>query len=157
MYTDLLVTEMQLGETISAEMTLPCNPLDYVKESFDQEARRRSVEGILESYHSNYDVLAEAIQNAVDAVEDASLAGLAAPYLIEVTINLAGNWISVLDTGLGMSEEQVAYAFAPQATYKDQASRPKKNMYRGYKGVGLTFLAYGQMILRSTRRKTVAS
>lgn len=125
------------------EMTLPCNPLDYIKDAFDQEARRRSVEGILDSYHSNYDVLSEGVQNAVDAVEDASLEGLPAPYFIEVTISLAGNWISILDTGVGMTEEQVEQAFAPQATFKQQDKRDRKNQYRGYKGVGLTYLAYG--------------
>jgi len=137
-------------------MTLPCNPLDYVKEAFDQEARRRSVEGILESYHSNYDVLSEGVQNAVDAVEDAALEDAALkkredvalkkparPYRVDVTVSLEGNWISILDSGVGMTEEQVSHAFAPQATFKQQSSRGRKNMYRGYKGVGLTFLAYG--------------
>jgi hypothetical protein len=139
-----LVSGAQLRDTMrTQDMALPCNPLDYVKESFDQEARRRSVEGILDSYHSNYDVLTEAIQNAVDAIEDANIAKLPEPYLIEVTVSLAGNWISVLDTGSGMGEDQVSHATAPHATWKQQASRGKKNLYRGYKGVGLTFLAYG--------------
>lgn len=80
--------------------TFPCNPLDYARDSFDSEARRRSVEGILESYHSNYDVLAEGVQNAVDAVEDAHLEGLSAPYIIEVTVDLTANWIGILDTGV---------------------------------------------------------
>jgi hypothetical protein len=113
----------------------------------DVEYRRRTVEGILESYHSNYDVLAEAVQNAVDAVEDAKLGELKPPYLIEVTVNLADNWIGVLDSGVGMSPEEVTSAFAPHVSFKQssptKSKRDKKNMYRGYKGVGLTFLAYG--------------
>lgn len=119
----------------------PLDPLENVNPDID--TRRLSVQGILESYHSNYDALSEAVQNAVDAIEDAKLEGLKEPYLVEVTISLAGNWISVLDTGLGMTLDQVKRAFAPQVTYKQQSKRDQKNLYRGYKGVGLTFLAYG--------------
>ncbi len=125
----------------------PVDPLQRVSGGMDVEYRRRTVEGILESYHSNYDVLAEAVQNAVDAVEDAKLGELKAPYLIEVTVNLADNWIGILDTGVGMSPEEVTSAFAPHVSFKQsspaKSKRDKKNMYRGYKGVGLTFLAYG--------------
>src|ERR1039457_2508678 len=85
----------------------PVDPLDQVTGSSDAEFRRRTIEGILQSYHSNYDVLAEGVQNAVDAVEDARLAGLKAPYSIEVTVNLTANWIGILDTGIGMSFDEV--------------------------------------------------
>src|SRR5205085_5511285 len=108
----------------------PTDPLENVNADID--TKRLSVQGILESYHSNYDALSEAIQNAVDAVEDAKLEGLPEPYLIEVTISLAGNWISVLDTGLGMTLDQVKGAFAPQVTYKQQSKRDQKTLYRGY-------------------------
>lgn len=128
-------------------VSFPVDPLERSTSAIDQEYRRRAVEGILESYHSNYDVLSEGIQNAVDAVEDAKLTGLPAPYLVEVTVNLSENSVSILDTGIGMTPEEVASAFAPHVSFKQQsAARPKrdrKNMYRGYKGVGLTFLAYG--------------
>lgn len=133
--------------TLTKAINFPVDPLQKAPSAADQEYRRRAVEGILESYHSNYDVLSEAVQNAVDAVEDAKLIGLAAPYLIEITVNLSENWIGVLDTGIGMKPEEVASAFAPHISFKQQsaakAKRDKKNMYRGYKGVGLTFLAYG--------------
>jgi len=95
------------------------DPLALVSGGMDVEYRRRTVEGILESYHCNYDVLAEAVQNAVDAVEDAKLGGLKAPYLIEVTVNLVDNWIGVLDTGIGMSPQvEVTSAFAPHVSFK---------------------------------------
>jgi hypothetical protein len=93
----------------------PADPLEHLKDKADIDTRRLSVQGILESYHSNYDALSEAIQNAVDAVEDAKLEGLAEPYLIEVTVNLAANWISVLDTGLGMTLDQVLGAYLHRA------------------------------------------
>lgn len=133
--------------TTPSAVTFPLDPLQSVPGTVDIEYRRRTVEGILESYHSNYDVLAEGVQNAVDAVEDAKLAGLSAPYLVEITINLASNSIEILDTGIGMTPEQVASAFAPHVTFKQSSpvknKRDRKNMYRGYKGVGMTYLAYG--------------
>ncbi len=133
--------------TASPAVTFPLDPLQSVPGTVDVEYRRRTVEGILESYHSNYDVLSEAVQNAVDAVEDAKLAGLGAPFLIEVTVNLTENTISVLDSGIGMTPEQVTSAFAPHVTFKKHSpvkgKRDKRNMYRGYKGVGMTYLAYG--------------
>jgi len=92
--------------TPTQNIQFPVDPLERGSGGNDIEYRRRTVEGILESYHSNYDVLAEAVQNAVDAVEDAKLEELKAPYLIEVTVNLDGNWIGVLDTGIGMSGAQ---------------------------------------------------
>lgn len=133
--------------TAIQDVKFPVDPLEHVTGGMDVEYRRRTVEGILESYHSNYDALAEALQNAVDAVEDAKLADLKGPFLIEVTVNLNANWISVLDTGVGMSPTEVTSAFAPHVSFKQsspvQSKRSKQNMYRGYKGVGLTFLAYG--------------
>lgn len=77
----------------------PIDPLDYLdfKGGADsEEYHRRVVQGILDSYHGNYDALAEAVQNSVDAIEDAYLSECAGPFSIEVTINLAENWLSVL-------------------------------------------------------------
>ena len=136
-----------MPENTAATPTWPVDPLSKVTVGADAEFRRRSIQGILESYHSNYDVLAEGLQNAVDAVEDAKLAALPPPYSIEVTVNLTDNWIGILDTGVGMSLPEVTSVFAPHVSFKDAASaknkRDKSSMCRGYKGVGLTFLAYG--------------
>lgn len=126
--------------------TDPLKNLDIRGE--DAEAYyRRVVKGILESYNSNYDILAELLQNAVDAIEDAEYSENLAPPLIEVTINLIENWISVLDTGVGMTSSQLTAAFAPYVSFKNNPEilekRGTKSPYRGYKGVGLTFLSYG--------------
>jgi hypothetical protein len=111
------------------------------------EHARRTIQGILESYNSNYDALSEAVQNSMDALEDASLQKLPGPYLLHVTVDLKDNTVSFLDTGIGMTSEQVCEAFAPSASFKDGSAmlrkRGDKYPYRGYKGVGLTFLAYG--------------
>lgn len=131
-----------------AEIRFPLDPLTTGTDPvLGNELRRRAVAGVLDSYHGNYDVPGEAIQNAVDAVEDAKLLGNEGPYLIEVIVNLSENWMRFLDTGVGMDVEQVAQAFAPHASFKEtseaHSKRDKRNMYRGFKGIGMTFLAYG--------------
>ena len=125
-------------------MKLPANPLADVQPT---EAYRRSViTGILDSYNSNYDFLAESVQNSVDAIEDAHYQGIPAPYQISITVDLSNNSLSVLDTGIGMSEDELIAAFAPHVSLKasrvSNQERPPQYVHRGYKGVGLTYLAY---------------
>ena len=126
------------------DAVFPVNPLERLVA--DDSYHRRVVQGVLESYNSNYDVLAELVQNAVDAVEDAHFASCDVPYLVNVHVNLQDNYISVLDTGIGMSKQQIVAAFAPNVSFKTDVeliARRGDHVYRGYKGVGLTFLAYG--------------
>ena len=123
-------------------LDFPLDPLESVTKHADSDYRRRTIGGILESYHGNYDILAEALQNAVDAVEDAKLGGSNGPFEIVVTIDLDQNTIAVLDTGIGMTKQEVARALAPNVSFKgstDVAARKRKAPYRGYKGVGLIF------------------
>src|SRR5437588_8604373 len=94
---------------------LPIAPLDHL--ATRTEYRQNLITGILESYNSNYDVFAESIQNAIDALEDARLSNLSSPYILEVTIHLGENWLGVLDTGIGMNHEQVGLAFAPSVSF----------------------------------------
>ena len=132
------------------EVTYPLDPLVEVVHHDDY--KRSLVSGVLESYNSNYDFLAEAVQNAVDAIEDAKLRGYDGPFHIGVTVNLHENHVSVVDTGVGMTERDLARAVAPHVSLKADSQivsqRGKKNSYRGYKGVGLTLLAYGTDDLR---------
>lgn len=131
-------------------MEYPHDPLKSVVQ--DEDYRRSLVSGVLESYNSNYDFLAEAVQNAVDAIEDAKLRKYTSPYRIDVTINLNENYASVLDTGVGMSEEELVQVVAPHVSLKTDnriiKRRGDRHSYRGYKGVGLTLLAYGTDDLR---------
>jgi hypothetical protein len=139
----------------------PVDPLVEASGAINIEYRRRAIAGILESYNSNFDVLAESVQNAVDAIEDASLRGETGPFLVEVTVNLRDNWIGILDTGVGMNRQQVRTALGPHVSFKNDPTvltkRSGKNAYRGYKGVGLTFLAYGtdDIALHSKQSGTV--
>ena len=125
--------------TITNENSIfPVNPLDKISISSDDALRRRTVCGVLESYNGSYDTLAEAVQNAVDAIEDAKLCSAKGPFLLEVRINLDENWLSILDTGIGMIPEEVAGAFAPNVSFKnkpDMMKKREKAPYGRYKGV----------------------
>jgi hypothetical protein len=137
-------TQQEAAATENA-LTLPFNPIDTAMRT--PEHARRTVQGILESYNSPFDAIAEAVQNSMDALEDAFFHNLPGPYSLEVKIDLKANTMTVLDTGVGMSQSQICEAFAPSATFKELpvvlAKRGDRYPYRGYKGVGLTFLAYG--------------
>ena len=132
------------------KVTYPHDPLALIVRNDDY--KRSLVSGVLESYNSNYDFLAEAVQNAVDAIEDAKLHRYRGPFRLDVTINLQENYVSVRDTGVGMTEGDLARAVAPHVSLKADreiiARRGDKHRYRGYKGVGLTLLAYGTDDLR---------
>src|SRR5262245_60138884 len=139
-----------MSSNLGSQIDFPADPLDEVKS--EAAYKRRMVLGVLESYNGNYDVLAEMIQNAVDAVEDAILSDLPRPYEIPVHVDMQANRLSVRDSGVGMSREQAIRAFAPSVSFKDTEillkKRGTKRPYRGYKGVGLTFLAYGTDAIR---------
>jgi len=138
------VRETRLMTTDLSDDSFQYNPLDAIAEK--EQYRRSMIQGVLESYNGNYDFLSEALQNAVDALEDAKLSDLRGPFRLIVTVNLKDNWVGVLDTGVGMDPQQVLCAFAPSVSFKDRQEilrkRGKANAYRGYKGVGLTFLGY---------------
>lgn len=90
-----------MAEEPDDNVTFPIDPLKDIV--YSDNDRRRAIAGILESYNSTYDTLIEAIQNSVDALEDAFLAELGGGLLLHVTIDLTDNWLSVFDTGMGMS------------------------------------------------------
>ncbi len=141
--------------SLSPQVQFPVDPLDQMMSMASH--RRTLISGILDSYHGNYDCLMESVQNAVDALEDAALLGLGGPLLLEVTVNLKENSFSVLDTGTGMSEQDLILAYKPHVSLKTDVTirqrRGKTHSYRGYKGVGLTFLAYGTDRIRLHSKK----
>ena len=112
------------------EKTLPYNPIDSAMRT--PQHARRTIQGILESYNSNYDALAEAIQNSMDACEDAVIQKLPAPYQLQITVNLKDNAMTVFDTGIGMTKDQICEAFAPSASFKDGTEIIKKRGFFGY-------------------------
>ncbi len=101
-------------------------------------ARKREILNILKSYTGYYDPFAEILQNAFDAVEKRAHEE-DVDYLpqIWITVDINKKQISVTDNGCGMEFSEFQMFLKPNYSFKS-GSR-----YRGMKGVGATYLAYG--------------
>jgi hypothetical protein len=118
---------------------LPPTELDQIE--------RHEIYNIIQSYHGNYDLFGELLQNAVDAVQKRwNKKAKGYEPAIWIYIDLDANSVTALDNGVGMSEGRFKLAFAPQVTDKTADER-------GSKGVGLSYLAYGfDSILLATKK-----
>ena len=119
------------------------DPLDK-RQASDAEGRL-TVHNILASYHGNYDLYAEAVQNAVDAVHLRWLAEDQGSYTPEITVivDLPENTFTVIDNGVGIPPQACLSVFAPNFSLKSRLVSEGGRRLRGHKGVGATFLAYG--------------
>jgi hypothetical protein len=102
------------------------------------KATKREIQNIIKSYTGYYDLFAELLQNALDAVEKRMKASTK-PYrpLILVKIDLTDDTVTVIDNGCGMNSSEFKTFLRPNFSFKDGVSS------RGSKGVGATYLAYG--------------
>ena len=102
---------------------------------------------VVSSYSHAVDFLAEALQNATDAIdarrrrapadERASI-----PARIDIRFDCQARAFSVTDTGIGMSEADLGLVLTPNVSLKSGSqARAGTARSRGHKGVGLTFLA----------------
>ncbi|MEI6641037.1 MAG: hypothetical protein WCL10_03310 [Novosphingobium sp.] len=112
------------------------------------DQNRRIVSNILKSYTGYFDLFSELIQNALDAMEAKSRTE-ANGYRPEIWIHIdiQGSKIRVVDNGVGMDAHQLRYFAKPNVSFK------KPREYRGQKGVGANFLAYGFSLIRIHTRK----
>ncbi len=101
-------------------------------------ARKREIRNILKSYTGYYDPFAEILQNAFDAVEKrAHEEDVEYQPEIWITVDIQSGKISVTDNGCGMDFAEFQMFLKPNYSFKSS------NRYRGMKGVGATYLAYG--------------
>lgn len=103
---------------------------------------KNTVKNVLDSYTGRFDVLAEAVQNAMDALEkrwaDTTSFGAELPRLV-VRLDANADTITVWDNGVGIESTKLLTALVPHMSPKSLDPSPT----RGHKGVGTTFLAYG--------------
>lgn len=102
-----------------------------------QESQKRDVLNVLRSYTGTLDVFSEAIQNAIDAVEQRLRRENGFTPRIWITVDMKTSALRFVDNGIGMSPEEVKFFLRPNVSFK------KDQNLRGQKGVGATFLAYG--------------
>jgi len=103
----------------------------------------RMAENVLSSYTRAEDLLAEALQNAADAIDERSASDPEAPRKIEILLDRKRRLFSVIDTGSGISLNELEVVLAPNVTYKSgQHNKNPHRRSRGEKGVGLSFLVF---------------
>jgi len=134
----------------------PLEPSD--KSGIAASAAYTRVKNILSDYNGTGDMLAEPIQNAMDAIDRVESAdeyewGDDESPELTVEIDAATNYIAVTDNGRGFPREEVKELIAPE--YTNKQSLFEKQSSRGHKGVGLTYQAYGfdKLIIESIPRK----
>ena len=143
---------MCVPETIESELQ-PSLPNFFEYDEHDPLDRRQAsdlegqltVHNILKSYRSNYDLFAEAVQNAMDAVHTRWRLehGTGFTPRVKVIVDLSGNSFTVIDNGTGIPPADCLSVFAPNFSLKSRIRAQPGQRLRGHKGVGATFLAYG--------------
>jgi hypothetical protein len=134
----------EMGEAMSSDIIslegfdpLATGDLEHDYSRIIQASQKRDILNILRSYTGTMDVFSESIQNALDAVDAKQREMKNFHPRINITIDLQNNLLRFVDNGIGMSPEQVKLFLRPNVSFKDGQN------FRGHKGVGATFLAYG--------------
>jgi hypothetical protein len=113
--------------------TLSETRIDIFEFGKSDESQRQMIRNIIDSYHHEWDVLAELCQNAVDAIREKN----PGKGEIQVRFDRKNRSIDVTDSGSGMTRDKAERALAPNITFKK--GQPK---LIGEKGLGLTFCAF---------------
>ncbi len=105
--------------------------IDFLKPTIN--SIRKSIRGIDDSYNNFWDILAELVQNSVDAINKKETK----KGKIEIELDCQQKQIIVRDSGIGINSERLPYLLSPFST-------DKENDYEtiGEKGVGLKFVIF---------------
>ncbi|WP_271853997.1 ATP-binding protein [Planococcus maritimus] len=107
-------------------------PLSFLQPGIEQI--RKSIHDIDDSYNNEWDILAELLQNAVDAIRKNKSSD---ESIIEITIDSVKREIKVHDSGIGIEQSRLPILLKPFSTDKDNDPNSV-----GEKGVGLTFVIF---------------
>lgn len=113
----------QLNNTVKAEAFL----------TPDTEQIRHQIKGLIESYSHEWDILAELVQNSVDAIRTKA----SGKGHVQLQIDCTRAEITVRDNGVGIDPTEIAKLLRPFGTNK--VNRPNQI---GEKGVGLKFIMF---------------
>lgn len=107
-----------------------------------EQAVKRELRGILQSYHHYWDILAELLQNARDAIvkrQEQQLAGgeQVADGRIHIAVDATSRAVEVIDNGTGIESSFIQEVLAPGGGDKSGSGNQV-----GEKGVGLTYVAF---------------
>ncbi len=105
--------------------------MDFLKPTINSV--RKSIRGIDDSYNNYWDILAELIQNSVDAIKKADIE----EGQISINIDAMAKRITVKDNGIGMKNEAIPMLLSPFSTDKEGDMESI-----GEKGVGLKFVIF---------------
>ena len=100
---------------------------------------RREICNICDSYSNPWDILAELIQNSVDAIHlHCHRFGSQKPHEIDIELDVRKRQITIIDTGVGICPKELPELLAPHGTNKNSA----ETTLIGEKGVGLTYTIF---------------
>ena len=106
---------------------------------------RKSIRGIDDSYNNFWDILAELIQNSVDAINKKEIPD----GNIKIVIDSVNKTIRVIDDGIGIEHGDIPILLSPFSTNKENDSSSI-----GEKGVGLKFVIFqSDKFIMKTRTK----
>lgn len=109
--------------------------LEFLKLAGEDDLLREQATNILDTYSHTWDILAEALQNSIDAIEKAASLDAQIIKSVRVVFDARSRSIEVSDTGSGMSLETLKKVLIPNfGTKRDAADS------RGEKGLGLSFI-----------------
>jgi len=94
---------------------------------------RHTISGIDDSYNNSWDIYAELIQNAVDAIRQSDVE----KGQIDIQIDCLTRTVIIVDNGIGINKEDLPFLLKPFATNKSSIDAAI-----GEKGVGLKFVIF---------------
>lgn len=109
--------------------------LEFLKLAGEDELLREQATNILDTYSHTWDILAEALQNSIDAIEKSASTSSQTVKSVRIVLNARSRSLEVSDTGSGMSLAILKKVLIPNfGTKRDAADS------RGEKGLGLSFI-----------------